>query len=458
MSTTVDTLDGGFSPETTNINFIAEPGVLNSVTDAVDRDTNTDFADEVIAMGVDHDTASGARSLLLIADDGEYATWNGSATSVVSAQVDSGNSYTFGFVDIISYQDGTYVTSDDSIELWESTATFNDDADYSFGGLTDDIWHPALVYEKNAYFGDGNRLLRITAAKGTPTAIITLPTEQLIVALGIDPGTGKMLISTSSGQNPNGTIPRVNKIQWYDGRSDKVSKVIEVEDIVCSFQSVGGIVYVGYGTSIGMLTGSGIQFLRQLVNATYTQVDLPYKHHMATIGRFLCFVDGTAVIGYGEIEKGRKVFFPIVVSGSSNKIQSIHDAGNNRLAFSYAAHEFRTIDMSDITPVISGGGNFFSLKYQLPRPAYVRGVRVFYKANIGTGSETIGTVSLIDDTNTTTVITTVTQDSANSQGHIISEDTAIKTTSIQIRYVNVPTTLTNIHGPTKLIIHYDWAE
>src|SRR3990167_5478629 len=355
MSVNEHVSDGGFGPATEGVNMLAKPGVLHAPSAGVDSDTDSRLSGEIIASAPDH-AVFGGDNRLLVADDDTYYRYNG--TKIIAAAYTGGTASTNqqGFTDIINYKGETYVTSKERIKRWTSTSTIADLA--SFTNTT--YPHPALVYLDYAYYGDGNLLLRQTAAAGTPVTILTLPANEIIMALGIDPGSGKMLISTTSSLNISGTLQGVNKLHWYDGLSAQPDKTVEVGDIITSFQSVGSIVFVGYGLYIGYINGSGVQVLRRLQYADYTQNFLPYKHMMTSVGNTLYVADGDSneghVLAFGEVLGTQKIWYNALTNKVAAKpFRCIFSAGNTASSFgrkiglSFDTTKFYTVDLLGVS-------------------------------------------------------------------------------------------------------------
>ena len=456
MTTTVDTQDGGFSPETVLCNLIAEPGVINAQTDAADGDSDVVLTGEIIASCPDPAVAD-TNYRIVVTDDAKYYAYNGTKLgAVIDTDATAGVVYSEGVTDMITFNGKVYTTNDDYVTELTLPATLNKTYHAFASGA---VLHPAVVFENNAYYGDGNLLKRQTPTT-TPATILTLATGHYISALGIDPGTGKMLIATTEVLNWTNVLPKVNKIMWYDGYSNKVIKSIIVEDLVTAFYHVAGIVYVGYGQNLGYLTGSGITFLRKLTNVTLVKAELPYKHHFANLGRTLCVVNGREVLAFGEIEPGRKIFHNIWYNSlDTNKIRAIFDAGQHKLGISKDTTKFYTYDITDLTPVVSGGVYFYSKRYEFPRPVFIRRVRVFFKTAIAAAATAgICAVSIVDDTGTTTSLGAISSDADNAQKVVETPVSNFKTSSLQIRHTMAPATSTLIHGVLKFIIYYDVAE
>ena len=348
MSSGAQISDGGYSSETEAVNPIVTPGVLYAPAIAVDSDTDARLTGNIIATSPDM-VSSSATNRLLVADNGSYYSYNGTKIPAVAFATDAGATYAKGFTDIITFAGEAYVTTKEKIKRWTNPSTITDLTGGAFTNTGHP--HPAIVFENNAFYGDRNLLLRQTAANGAPATILTLSVDQTIIALGIDPGTGKMLISTSNSLDVSNTLPAIHRVLWYDGFSDKTLKSAIVNDIITAFYPHEGIVYVGYGQNLGYLNGAGITFLRKLNNVTLVADDLPHKHSFSHIGNTLYVVDGNKILAYGEIVKGGgKVFYYCYKNyfgtAQTNKFKTIFYAGSNKIGISSATNKFSTLDIT----------------------------------------------------------------------------------------------------------------
>ena len=397
MSSSPEIADGGFSSETDAVNLIAQPGVVYAPASAVDSDTDTRLSGngEIIATSPDMTAFGGNERLLVAADgsqDGTFFRYNGTKISAAAYATDTTRNYQKGFTDIITFAGEAYVTSKETIVRWQADNTITQDFftfDTSYGNT---IPHPAIIFENNAFYGSRDSsgraiLLRQTAAAGTPATILTLTADQIIIALGIDPGSGKMLISTTNSLNISQTIPAINKVLWYDGFSNKVSKSIIVEDMITAIHSHGGTNFVGYGRNLGYLNGAGITFLRKLLNVTNDDTKLPHKHSFASLGQTMYVIDGSQVLAYGPVGSGNPIWYYAHKNRvSSNIYACIFNAGgtsgsaNSKLGLSFATEKFYTFDVVSVATIDEL--NLFTNWIIFPRPVQIRSLSVQFKAAI----------------------------------------------------------------------------
>ncbi|GAH12414.1 unnamed protein product, partial [marine sediment metagenome] len=161
--------------------------------------------------------------------------------------------------------------------------------------------------------------------------ILTLgAVSEMISALGIDQGTGKMLVATNA-TNYSGSKYHTSKVYIYDGFSNKALRVVPVEGLITSFKSVGNTTFVFYGNKLGYWTGSGIEYIRTLNFDKSNGSTLIYPHRACGIDNTLYYVDDIGGLGpsdtaainkqimaYGEIINGPKVFYPVLYPDTTN--------------------------------------------------------------------------------------------------------------------------------------------
>jgi len=62
-----------------------------------------------------------------------------------------------------------------------------------------------------------------------------------------------MLISIVEQLNLSGTVNSLARVGYYNGFSNKLSKVVFVDEMVLAFYPVGGTVYITYGQKLGFM-------------------------------------------------------------------------------------------------------------------------------------------------------------------------------------------------------------
>lgn len=442
MTSNDNTLDGGFSNRSHGINLFVSPGVLSFASSPTDKSTN--LAGAMIASCEDS-ALLGEDKLLLSRSsngDGKFYTYSDSV-GLTLKRTDSTNNYQFGITDMNFYQGSAFATSFEAITKWTVDTTF-DVAYYTFTNST--YPHPTLVFEGYIFYGDRNLLLRQDGASGTPTAILTLTTEQTITALGIDPGTGNMLIATTTAQNISDTRTAPAKVHYYNGFANKTSKTVIVDDIVNAFYPVGSTVFLSYGQNLGYWNGAGIQFLRKF-SWTFDNTALAYRNHFTNLGSTLLVIEGKQITAYGEVLGGTPKVFRYMFSDSTHELSLITNLGQNKIGIggstaisSATGNIFSSLDTSSIAS--QGRADWYSLKYDFDRTVTFQQIVIEYTSAIPTDGNTIAGVSVIDSSNTSTTIATPTNTTANIY-EITCPYPTIQTRSIQINYT--PLQPTPIH-------------
>ena len=286
-----------------------------------------------------------------------------------------------------------------------------------------------------------------------PATILTLAAGEIIVALGIDPGTAKMLISTISSLNISNTNTAINKLYWYDGFSNKALRAgVQVEDMITGFQNVGGVTFCGYGQNLGYIAGSGGRFLRKLTNVTLNNEELPYKHNMASIGSTLYVADGNKILAYGPVRAGGGNIFYYCYRNKTNDnvLQSIFYAGNNKLGVSFASGNFFTIDVTSISDL--NNLDFRTNWIRFSRPVNIQSIWCEFNASIAsTGNFTF---SYFDDRDTISNSISVEGGTLTSVFNFSLIGFQEKLRALKLRLQNV----TENDGIRRLIIYYNYAE
>lgn len=381
MSTSNVLADGGFSPSTDALNLLNTPGVMYH--SAFETDASTGLTGEMIASTED---PSGNYTRLYTsanASNGNGLFWsmNGVFALTQRGSTDNTHQYIQGKTDMISFGGEAYITSQSTIVRWSSIGSSDtiDNTWFSFNSAF--APHPGITYNSFAYYGDGNLLLRQSAANVAPTTILTLPTGTIIVALGVDPGSGQLLISVIGQTNLSDTINSGARVLFYDGFSNQVLRQIAVDDMITAFPATEGALYAAYGQTLGLWNGSGVTFLRHMA-IQFDNTQLMYKHHFTSIGSTLYFVERSKIIAYGPIrQKGDNIFYPAHVNnaGLSTDITSIANIGQNKMSYSYSSNKFAIWDTYGVTSNVQ---TFFCNPYEFDDEVWVRRARVIYGTTV----------------------------------------------------------------------------
>ena len=439
MSTSDDLGDQGFSPSTDAVNLIATPGIAYAPCQPTDKSTNV--ADTIIASC---DDASHTYDRVFVGTAGKFYGWNSTTMTVVAT--DGTRQYSAGKTDMASYGNYVYGTSATYVWEWQVSGASVNQTYFAFPSSSGSYsWnpgamaHPCIVYEGNIYYGNGPQLLRQTVVGGTPTEILLLSNfGEAIIALGIDPGSGKMLISTASTYNASDTINTVNRVYYYDGFSNKALKVSIVDDMITAFKSVGSLVYVGYGLNLGYWDGSGIQFLRKL-NLSFSGDDLLYKHHMTNVGTTLYVIENRQILAHGPVRSaGNRVFYYAFKNyENSNDLQHITSLGQGIIGMSFTTNKFFTWSTTDVST--TNTQVFKTNMFNFPDEVWLERVRIVWKNqvsnNVDPGSirfndengtiKSVGQTGLFDLTNTS--------GAANARKDILNVN--IKVTQVQCELI-----------------------
>lgn len=390
MSTSEEVSDGGFSPATDAVNPQITPGAIYAPANDTDKSTN--LVGEIIASCVEPKEDFNRIAVSTDStDDGRVYSVDADGDLTLIGAEDTGRNYIQGRIDIIPYKDEVYITTDTHIvRLYDVGGTL-DTLNTSWASFTNSVYvpHPALVYEDNAYYGDGNLLLRQTAANSAPATILTLPVDVTIIALGIDPGSGRMLISYIQGFELGGislTSSHLAKVGFYDGSSNKLSRTVIVEEAITAFPTAGGVQYVAYGRNLGYWNGSGVTFLRRFPNIAYSNTELMYKHHFAAIGSTLYLIDNLQIIAHGPIiSGGSRVFWPAFQNNNnSNNLTHIYSLGNDLLAMSYSSAQHWTVSVTSTASTNTMA--FVTNWYRFARPIILRSAYVEFTDSISSGT------------------------------------------------------------------------
>ena len=431
MSASDDLSDGGYSNLTEKANITKTPGVL--YFPAPSTDASTAVADTIIASCEDN---SATYERLFLGSGGKFYGWNGTTMAVVAT--DATRTFTRGITDMASYNLYTYGTSTTYVFEWNVAGASVNQTFFAFPSSSgSSTWtaafvsHPCITYEGNIFYGNGPQLLRQTAVGGTPAEILLLENSgEVIVALGVDPGSGKMLISTTSRYNASDTVNTINRVYYYDGFSNKPLKVSIVDDLVTMFKTVGSLIYVGYGQNLGYWDGSGIQFLRR-VAVSLDNNDLIYKHRVTNIGSTLYLIENTQILAHGPVYGGGgKVFYYAFKNDvNSNDFSHIANIGQNKLGLAYATSLFSTWDSSSIATISST--TFKTNVYDFPDEVWLERLRIIWKNTVAS-NQTYGYVRFVGEDG---VITSV--GGAGSGVFVLKNTTGAATAVYEVNNVNI---------------------
>ena len=260
-----------------------------------------------------------------VTNTGQIYSDYGSGLTLVATDVTANRTYLEGMTNMVIMNYNLYISSGGTnaevikIELNSYDGTYVS-ADYEWLTTTKGVAYqhspqqPLLVYENNLWIGNMNVINRYnpitdTASYGT----LSLNTDNIVTALGIDNNSGKMMIGVSLGYNGSGTRANQNKILIWDGINLKPTRAVNVEDIVTAIYNLAGVNYMLYGDNrLGYWNGSGITLLRKLRANRGISFGLSSRFISQWQGNLLV-VDGNRILMYGSISNRPKAWYCIYV-------------------------------------------------------------------------------------------------------------------------------------------------
>lgn len=443
--------DGALGTSSTGLNPFVTPGLMRGIANSTDISTNV--VGNIICSCEDSNAVSPNNRYCIDDASGaaNYYSFNGSS---FTKQHTGSATFIAGKSDLISFDSLFFASTASTLVSWNGTSTVNESVQ-SFGDAN--AHHPLLLYQGFMWVGDGNTLSNQTSnGSGTgsyTTSVLTLGAKEKIVALGIDPMTGLMMISVQTIYDVSDTIPSQKIIYLYDGVSSKPVRKILVDDLITAFYNLEGTVYVGAGQTLGQWNGNGVTFLRKFLNVSLTNTDLAYKHHFTNTRSILHIVDGQNVLSYGAVISGKKGFFYTAYNPSgSGHLSIVMPLGSNKIGVSYATNKVALFDLSSSS---AGLPSLYFNNTYFPRPVFIRRVRIITTAITTTAG--IGSLTLFDE-KLATIVTQVAAfvvTSATSPRYVFDFDySSVKLQGIQPR-INLDT---QGFGIVRVIIYYDIAE
>jgi len=464
-------LDGGLTNESTQMNITAVPGVLYAPGAETDKSTN--LTDEMIASCEETVLASGV-DRYFCAEDSTLYSYNG--TVLTLQETASSDIFQQGVTDMVPFLTDIVLSnkiSDTDLSLWDKTTGLLENwwtiTLGQTGGtldlLTTTAWRPLLIYETNLYIGDKNRLHRVDPDLTVSNAILELAATESISALGIDQGSGKMLIATTTGGDFSATQNGTSKIYVYDGFSNKAQRVVPIgTGVVTSFKNVGNTTYIFHGNKLGFWTGSGIEYLRTLNFAKGTSDFLVYPHRATVMDNTLYWVDtsvsplitnyNSQVMAYGETVEGIKSFYPVVKpNGATGSIGMLCFVSSTVIAYGYSAAKFFIHDITSIAEVINGGASILSKRYRFKRPVTFNGILIEFDQAYPGGNDGVLNLRVIDSHGNTSAANQLSTTRSDVYEWEMTQPT-IDTRSIQLLVTIGPAVSTNVIGIRRMTVFY----
>lgn len=480
MSSSRDTTDGGFSPQTYAVNLTANPGVLNAPALPVDRSTNV--TGNIIAT-CDDPTYLGKAAMFLgeavTTSYGEFYTMDGSY--VMTKQATTGTAkFARGTSDFVAWNDYTtgttapnfYATTwagaNGDIVKWNGAATLTESWWVTTLGQTalsaNTAWRPMLVYEKYLFIGDKHKLHRITpdgpAVGGSVSnGILVLGVDETITALGIDKGSGYMMIATTRGVDYSANRNSVSNIYLYDGYSATWAKVCQVNGTITAFKNLDDRTIVFIGNKIGYFTGSGVKFLRKINITSGDGSYLVYPHHAVVIENTVYYIEDSKIIAFGEVDKSGKVFYPVHAnepSGSPINLNVLAHIGGGKIAYGYNTNKLYSIDTTDISTITNQIARLYTNKFKFPRPVFIRNAYIEWYDGVANNKEPTKLYYIKEDYTTSQFSSLL-----NTTGGTIcsAETNSIDIKGRMFQFMIVPNYETGVvAGIVRVVISYDIAE
>lgn len=471
MATTDYVPDGGIGASSININPVVVPGTIRATYSVVPGGDGVSAA-TLIASCEDPRTGS-ASSLdrVFVDDDGVmYALTSGASFSDVKTPA-SGSGYSMSITDMASFDSAVFTTKTTNIvkgtvsgATWTLDETWWTGTEGQAALQGNGTRHPELVFENFLWFADGEKLHNVDEAGTSAADVLVLGVNERINALGIDPGSGLMMLGVTTILDSSNNFSSQNYIMLYDGYSPKVRRKIPVVGTVTSFTNVGGSVYVGIDNTIGLWNGSGVTFMRRLLANGTSDGDISYKMRVTAFQNTLVVVDGQQLLAYGDIANGKRVWYPLYKNqvNSANidfvafsaTVESTSPSGNKPILLV----NFSTTLVYLVSPLDAANvaaGTYYSTFYNFERPIFIRRMRVFTTGITTTSG--IGSIGIVNETGTTvapSVSTFVVAAASSPQRVFDFTFGSQKFLTAQVKAVLG----TQAFGIVRIILYYDVAE
>lgn len=461
MSSSDFATDGALGVASTGLNPFVQPGTMYALANGVNFSSSV--SGNVIASAEDAQAPlTASLNRVFVDDSGNYYTYNGTVITLTNTATTNAGGYTAGKTDMVAFSGKMYVTTtiggSGDIDRWDSGTLVLENswwiATKGQSAMADNVPHPLLAYQGNLYVADKNVLNTITAAGTIAIGVLTLNSNEMIYALGIDPVTGLMMVSVQVTVNYGDNTASKYFVYLYDGISAKSTRKIPTDDLITAFYNVEGIVFVGAGQMLGQWNGNGVTFLRKFKNVGLLGTDLAYKHHFTNTRNILHVVDGPNVLSYGSVVAGKKGFFytAFPLSGT-NHLTAVIPMGNNKIAIAYATNHFVIYDLSSTG---TATGTLYFNNIYFPRPIFVRRMRVITTGIVHTGSTDI-TANITDEKGNTLPIAAANNTISVPTGTTYVKDFDYSQAEVQAIQPIIAISNNN-YGIVRVYIYYDIAQ
>lgn len=402
--------DGGIGTGSQNLSLSATPGVVRAskATTATGDPLTTYF----VASAEDpRSTDSTNAKRIYIDSSGQLFSTDGAAISIRKLLVG-----TTGWVtevsDMVSFAGDLYATkTSDVVKITvpsDITTSWTADESYWVGtkgqtSLNTSAVHPLLIYQNFLWIGDANKLHTISSSGTAAAAVLTLDSNERVQCLGVDPGTGLMLIGVNASYVVNDATSFRSYIYQYDGYSSKPRRKIPIEGMINSIYVSGGSVYVTVDNVVNVWNGNGLTFLRRLTNIPPVSTYLPSKARITSCQDTLLVADGNQILAYGNVANGKKVWYPVYTGPTApDLVFHISYIGNNTNVSGYTSPIIsvnygltKLTFLEPLSTASTGTGILYGTKINLERPINMFEMEVFTTGITTTAG--IGEIALIDE-------------------------------------------------------------
>jgi len=371
--------DRGFSPQSYGLNLTKKKGELYFSPTATDIAGAT-LTGAPITRALDRTLAGpdcyfgdNEGAFYTLANDGTFTkkqtiaadSFARGTSDLIQYYTDPSSVYVFatGLTTIIRFNGSTLDSGAPTTDFWT--------------GLSSGVRHPMEVVEGSLYIGDYNEI-HVTNGITTTEAYVTLPPDVNITSLRKHPDGKNLIAFCGRGQNYNHTRNSQGRIYIVDLSIKSWVSEIDIEAQVEGSKTVGGVVYVTYGTKLGYFNGNGLTPLKTLSSAT------TYSHEMDSIEDILVVRDGRYILQYGNLGAGN-VFWRSYRTPVAQDITCVAYRGDNKLIAGYAdGANGGVLQQTDYDNSGSGAqGNFFSNVYNLDSEVEIRRLRLIHDITSG---------------------------------------------------------------------------
>lgn len=431
------TSERGFSPSSYGLNLTKMKGLLYFAPTVTDRGGAT-LTGNIIASAYDR-TYSGNDAYFL---DNEGAFYTLSGATFTKKQTVAADTFITGTSDLLQYKDNLYATSETRVIYLAASGLTSVDSSW-WTGLKSACRHPLERVEDTLYIGDQYEIHTWNGTSSTAAAI-TLPTDVNITSLRKHPDGKTLLAFCGLSANYSHTRGLGGRIYFIDTNLKNWTREIDIEMQVEGSQTVGGVIYVTYGDSVGYFDGNGVKFLKRLSNNSGTT----YSNNIVAYEDKLVIRDGRDALVFGDLGGGR-VWWRIFKTSIAKDISCLRYLGDNKMLFAYqdaggTAGNLEEVDYDNV----GTNGTFISNKYIFPQKVRIRRIEVIHDVSNSAGTTQFTVYNLDTEGTATTIFSPIyTNQSTTKTEFFVDVDTDI----FQFQIVNQ----TDDIGYKLIRIHYE---